>query len=415
MEADAHICIITGSHLCRNPRVVKEAHALAEAGYDVTVLGPIFNGELRNEDRTILDDVAWTHQVSVDLRSIVEGKSARLRRKLGTYWTQWGGDSPHALGYGVKQSLRKARRMNADLYIGHEEVGLWVAWQLQEEGFLVGVDFEDWHTRDLLPENRHGRPMKLLEQVERDLLQKATHVTTTSKAMASAMADAYNAPAPAVVYNAFPWSDRESIDDTSRDRDGSGRVSLHWVSQTIGPGRGLETLCHALSEVSTPIQVHLRGQCRSDYRSTLDDIFPTENGHTLYIHGLVSPNDLLNHVAEHDIGLALEPHEPDNKLYTISNKILHYLLGGLAVVATDTAGQQEVAGAAGSAVRLCPPNDPDGLAHQIRAFVDTESSLKRAQQDALQAAQQTFCWEQQAPWLLASVEQALCSPTLQTP
>jgi len=407
MEADAHICIVTGSHLCRNPRVVKEAHALAEVGYDVTVLGPIFNDDLRIEDRTLLDGAAWTHRASVDLRSPVQGNWARLQRKLGTYWTRFGGESPNALGYGVKQSLRQARRMNADLYIGHEEVGLWVVWKLQKEGFLVGADFEDWHTRDLLPEDRHGRPMKLLEQVESDLLQTAGHRTTTSKAMAQAMAEAYNAPPPAVVYNAFPWSDRESIDGTSRDRDGSGRVSLHWVSQTIGPGRGLETLCSALSRVRTPLQVHLRGQCRSDYRSTLDDIFPTENGHTLHIHGLVSPNDLLNHVAEHDIGLALEPHEPDNKLYTISNKILHYLLGGLAVVATDTAGQQEVAEAAGAAVRLCPPNDPEELARQLFALVETEDSLKRAQQDALRAARETFCWEQQVPRLLNSVDHAL--------
>lgn len=412
---DVHVCLVTGSHLCRNPRVVKEARALSEAGYAVTVLGPIFNDDLRIEDRTILDDVGWTHQASVDLRSPVQGNWARLQRKLGTQWTHWGGESPHALGYGVKQSLHRARRMNADLYIGHEEVGVWVVWQLQEEGFLVGADFEDWHTRDLLPEDRHGRPVKLLEQVERDLLQKATHVTTTSKAMAWAMADVYNASAPAVVYNAFPWSDRESIDDTSRDRDGSGRVSLHWVSQTIGPGRGLETLFHALSEVSTPMQVHLRGQCRPDYRSTLDNLFPTESSHTLHIHGLVSPDNLLNHIAEHDIGLALEQYEPDSRNLTVTNKILHYLLGGLAVLATDTAGQQEVADEADGAVRLCPPNDPDGLAQQIRAFVDTENSLKRAQEDALEAARETFCWEQQAPWLLASVDQALCSPTPQTP
>jgi glycosyltransferase involved in cell wall biosynthesis len=163
------------------------------------------------------------------------------------------------------------------------------------------------------------------------------------------------------------------------------------------------------------MQVHLRGQCRPDYRSTLDNLFPTESSHTLHIHGLVSPDNLLNHIAEHDIGLALEQYEPDSRNLTVTNKILHYLLGGLAVLATDTAGQQEVADEADGAVRLCPPNDPDGLAQQIRAFVDTENSLKRAQEDALEAARETFCWEQQAPWLLASVDQALCSPTPQTP
>jgi hypothetical protein len=32
------ILILTSAHLCRNPRVVKEATALGAAGYDVTVL-----------------------------------------------------------------------------------------------------------------------------------------------------------------------------------------------------------------------------------------------------------------------------------------------------------------------------------------------------------------------------------------
>jgi glycosyltransferase involved in cell wall biosynthesis len=371
------------------------------------VLGPIFNNALCTEDQSLLEDAAWTHQASVDLRSPIEGIGARLRRKLGTYWTQWGGESPHALGYGVKQSLRRARRIKADLYIGHEEVGAWVVWQLQKEGRLVGADLEDWYTRDLLPEDRRGRPMSLLEQVERDLLRTSEHVTTTSNAMADAMAQAYDTPTPTVVYNAFPWSDRETIDDIEHDRDGSGRVSLHWVSQTIGPGRGLETLCRALSQVNTPIQVHLRGQCRADYRSTLNQAFPSDRGHTLYIKDLVSPGDLLGRIAEHDIGLALEPHKPDNKFYTVSNKILHYLLGGLAVVATDTAGQREVAEAAGAAVRLCPPDDPARLAHQLRTFVSTEKNLKNAQEAALQAARETFCWEQQKSRLLGSIRCSL--------
>jgi glycosyltransferase involved in cell wall biosynthesis len=153
--------------------------------------------------------------------------------------------------------------------------------------------------------------------------------------------------------------------------------------------------------------VHLRGQCRSDYRTRLDGLFPDDNGHTLYVHDLVSPDDLLSRIAEHDIGLALERYEPESRNRTVTNKILHYLLGGLALVATDTAGQQEVAEKAGAAVRLCPPADADGLARQLRHFVGSETRLETAQDDALRAARETFCWEQQAPRLVASVREAL--------
>lgn len=406
IEKDARICIVTGSHLCRNPRVVKEAGTLIKTGYGVMVLGPVFNDELYAEDESIWAEAGWTHRASVDLRSGIGGAWARLRRKIGTQWTRWGGESPHALGYGVASTLRRARSMDADLYIGHEEVGTWVVRQLLDEGARVGADFEDWHTRDLLPEDRAGRPVGLLEDVERTLLRRAEHVTTTSEALAQVLASTYDSPPPTVVYNAFPWSDRDALDEKLHDRDGSGRISLHWVSQTVGPGRGLETLCRALQDVETPLQIHLRGECRLNYRERLDALFPDENGHSLYIHDLVSPDELLSRIAEHDVGLALEQYEPESRNQTVTNKILHYLLGGLAVVATDTAGQREVAEKE-EAVRLCSPDDADGLAQQIRGFVRSEEELERAQSDALRAARETFCWEQQAPRLVTSVEKAL--------
>jgi glycosyltransferase involved in cell wall biosynthesis len=153
--------------------------------------------------------------------------------------------------------------------------------------------------------------------------------------------------------------------------------------------------------------VHLRGQCRSDYRTRLGRLFPNENGHTLHIHDLVSPDDLLARIAEHDVGLALEQYKPDSRNLTVTNKILHYLLGGLAVVATDTAGQKEVAGQAGDAVRLCSADAPDEMARQLRVLVQSGHQLETAQKHALQAAQKEFSWEQQAPRLLESIDGAL--------
>jgi glycosyltransferase involved in cell wall biosynthesis len=387
--------------------VVKEADALADAGYNVTVLGPIFSDKLRSEDEELVSDADWTHRISVDLRQTVSGTWARFLRKTGNWLTSRGWDTADALGYGVKQTLYQARRESADLYIGHEEVGTWVVWKLEQEGARIGVDFEDWHARDLLPQDRADRPVSLLETVERDLLHRSVHATTTSKALAEAMGEAYNAPEPAVLYNAFPWANREAIDDETHDRDGTGRVSVHWVSQTIGPGRGLDTFCQALQNVETPAQVHLRGECRPEYRLRLEQMFPDKQGHTLHLHGLVPPEDLLSRIAEHDIGMALEQYEPVSRNLTVTNKILHYLLGGLAVVATDTSGQREVAEQAGDAVWLCSVDSPDEMAHQLRMLLQSDNHLETAQEHALRAAREEFSWEQQVQRLLESVSSTL--------
>ena len=51
----------------------------------------------------------------------------------------------------LKPYLRKAQHIRADLTIVHSEAGLWVGKQLIQKGYAVGVDFEDWFSRDLLP------------------------------------------------------------------------------------------------------------------------------------------------------------------------------------------------------------------------------------------------------------------------
>lgn len=406
------VVIVTGAHLCRNPRVVKEATALGEAGYEVVVLGPAFDDGLAEQDRAIACDAPWTHRVVVDLRAGSASRWERLvlrgQRRLATeIKSLWGLERPGALGYGMQQTLRAARNLAADLTIGHQEVGLWVVRELMREGYRVGADLEDWYSRDLLPEAQNKRPLALLEACEAALVRHGMHVTTTSAALAEALAKTYGGDHPAVIYNAFPWSDRDLPDEAQRDRTTVTRPSLHWVSQTIGPGRGLDTLCAALAHVPTPVDVHLRGQAAPEDEAWLRSLFPTESGHRLFIHDLVPPGELLNRIAEHDIGIAVEETEPPSRDLTVTNKILHYLLGGLAVVATDTAGQREVHAQAETAIELCRSGDAESMAQGIERLVSSPARLAEAKAAALTAARETFCWERQAPVLLDAVASAL--------
>jgi len=405
----AHIAIVTGAHLCRNPRVVKEATALREAGHRVTVLGPATDARLSELDAALVREGGFEHHVVVDVRP---GSSERTRHRLVRRLAieavaRLGWERPEALGYGMRATLRAARDLAADLTIGHQEVGTWVVSQLMDEGFAVGADIEDWYSEDLLPEARVGRPIGLLRRCEGQLVRRGRHVTTTSEALAEALAEVYEGPAPTVIYNAFPWAERADLDEVGRDREDTARPSLHWVSQTIGPGRGLETLCAALQRVERPIDVHLRGRASEADLQWLHDLFPDDRGHRLHVHDLVPPQELLGRIAEHDIGLALEDYDPPSRNLTVTNKILHYLVAGLAVVATDTAGQREVAEQAPEAVRLCQGNDEASLAAQVEAFVQDAGRLERAKAAALDAAHDRFSWEAQRPILVRSVEAAL--------
>lgn len=404
-----HVAIVTGAHLCRNPRVVKEADALSAAGYHVTVLGPSFSATLAGEDRALADGCGWRHRLSTDLtRAGIDGVAPRLVRRAGTEAVRWLGiQTPEALGYGLRKTLAGARDLDADLYIGHQEVGLWVVDRLAGEGRTVGADLEDWYSEDLLPHARKGRPVALLRRLEAAALRRSGHVTTTSESMAGALACRYDAGAPAVIYNAFPWADRGALEEPPEDRRETARPTLHWFSQTVGAGRGLETLFAALPRLSRSVDVHLRGACSPAEEERLRRLFPTAGDHRLFLHGLVPNEELLGRIAGHDVGMALEPHDPPNSHLTVSNKILHYLLAGLPVVATETAGQREVAIGAPGAVRLCRSGSASSVASAIDRLLASRAALAGAKRAALEAARTRFCWERQVPVLLESVERAL--------
>ena len=124
------------------------------------------------------------------------------------------------------------------------------------------------------------------------------------------------------------------------------------------------------------------------------------------MHGLVSNAELLSRIAEHDIGFAGEMSIRRNRDLTVTNKILHYLLGGLAIIASDTAGQKEIAQRAPGAIQMYASGNPTALAQQLNELLGNPARLASAKDAALKAAEQSFCWERQAPELLHLVEAA---------
>lgn len=210
-----------------------------------------------------------------------------------------------------------------------------------------------------------------------------------------------------MVYNAFPWSDRQTLDGQFKDRRDRTVPSLHWYSQTLGAGRGLEELFAALPQVKRPLEIHLRGRLNKGVEDWLWSLVPENWRKHVFLHPLVPNEELLSRIAEHDIGFGGEQKYCRSRDLTVTNKILHYLLGGLAVVASDTAGQREVAEQADGAVRLYPVGDSLALAGAMNALLGSREALQSAKAAALQSAEQTFCWERQTPVLVNSVETAL--------
>ena len=403
----ARILILSSSHLCRNPRVVKEAATLGAAGYDVTVMSVSVQARFERLDLELMRSQPFKRVVIDYASSTPIRRLADFFQRTATFGARWtcatlGLELPQSLGP-ASVLLRSARRFPADLTIVHTEIPIWAAQFLIRDGRRVAVDVEDWYSEDLLWADRRSRPIKLLQRAESFALNHCAYSSATAQSMADALAAAYRCRPPIVVRNSFPLQSRSRVDRPPVH----GPPAFIWFSQTIGPGRGLELFFSAWSQMKHPSLVYLLGDERPGYRRELLRRLPPARRADVRFIPPVPPEELPFKLAEFDLGLALEPHWPPNRDITITNKILQYMNAGLALISTDTAGQCEVMRAAPASGLLVTAHETTGLALRLDALLADPDALRAMQVASRAAAKCEFCWERETPRLLDAVAQAL--------
>ena len=285
----------------------------------------------------------------------------------------------------------------------------WVGTQLIKDGTRVCADIEDWHSEDLLPDQRAGRPLKLIRNVERTLLLHAIHTTTTSLALADALHTRYGGLKPYVITNSFPLQPSPAHDHPNEP------PSFFWFSQTIGPGRGLEPFLDAWQKTTHASRLVLLGEADADYARSLRERLPPDFQTRVSFLPLVPPSELPALIARHHIGLALEQTAIPNRDLTITNKILQYLNAGLAIVASDTAGQREVLARSPHAGILVQTQEVTAFARDLDTLLADRTALTRRRSAARQLAADVYCWEHEAPRLTELVGRALATPITRQP
>lgn len=403
-----------------NPRIIKEARALAEAGFRVTVVTSALPGSgripMEEPDFCRIEHIGWRVPSMARWRH-------RLVKRLAPLWPL--DLRSQVASYGslfVDLVSAVSREAQAMPFVAHLEPALLAAGASGRLGQIC-CDFEDWYSQDLLPGRRSAGLTAKLKEIEAKALSQAPRCWCPAETMAADLAATYNVQAPLVIRNVFPRRLRESIDGRWLDRPLMRRhastnvpaavrpqaapVSIHWVSQTIGPGRGLEDVFSALHGLAGGWELHLRGGL-GGYADWLEEVCPREVRARLTLHPLVSPDELTSRVAEHDVGLACELTKPRNKDVTISNKMFQYLQAGLAVVASDTRGQREAAGLGGEGVALYRSGDAQALRVALETLVTDRSVLARRRAAAWGAGER-LCWENEAPKLVEAVREVVFS------
>lgn len=390
------ICIVTHTHLCRNPRVLKEALTLDQAGYQVIVLNAIYSQNLLFEDLKLIDSstikVFPVSDLSTkNLRSFTD----RLLKKIGHQaLSLFGIENWFALGYAPHRFLKACREQNANLYIVHQEMPVYLGSKLLSEGYRVAFDLEDWHSEDLPLEKRKGRPIELLKIGENAALTKGMFCITTSNVLAQKLAEIYRCKAPKVIYNVFNLPLNTNLDQ----RKYTEKLKLLWFSLHVGPGRGLEEFIAILNKISINVELHFIGSVTTEYQDLLTR--QIDSKHEIFFKGMIESYKLDEVISNFDVGLAIELHTPLNREYTITNKFFQYIQNGLPVIATNTLGQQE-------AFEKFKPgyllnfNNIDYI--ELNNWLGNKQGLNEARRQAYLASKE-YNWKNQSKSLLKLVE-----------
>lgn len=399
------ICLVTPHHISFQPRVLREADTLCEAGHQVRIVGRQVDPMLAQHDRRLAQSRQWRLQ-AVDLQSNGSSRPAWFVESLRSEVFRRGFDAGiRTAGVGSKSYLRGFTRLQklaeaerSDWFIAHTQAALPVAaaaafrWRTK-----LGFDCED-----LLAELGCDPP-EIVRLIERKYLPLCDYVSVPSQEIAERLIEQYSIKPPIILYNVFPLKLTQGMSQPV-DRAGSDALRLHWFGQTIGTGRGLEDVIKAATIVGRKIEIHLRGRVSDDYRSHLESLAANALQLKLNFHPLVNHDDMFRTMDQFDVGLALE--DPANTGYalTVTNKLFGYLLSGLAIAATNTPGQREILHRIPESGFLYPSGNPELLAQGLRRWIDDRSSLTQAQQTAWDAARTEYCWDLVKEGFLSTLE-----------
>ncbi|MDP9077367.1 MAG: hypothetical protein M3O71_08100 [Bacteroidota bacterium] len=392
-----------------NPRLVKEADALSDAGYTVTVLYAYWNDWGTELDKKLLPSKKWKAQcVGGDpeqksslyfiSRLINKLSQSVAKKKSKTFFTEF------AISRSSFFLIREAKKHNADLYIAHNLGALpAVVKAAKHAKAKCGFDAEDFHRQEV-NDDTNSFHYKLCKLIEDKYLPQADYITGSSPLIARQYELLYNRLVP-VLSNVFPKVIPSPVVNNNKDKP----LKLFWFSQTIGPSRGLELIIDAIGSTKIAMELHLLGKPVDGYKGQLIQLAATAgiNASMFYFYDPVPGEEIFKLAPKFDIGIASETGFCLNNKSALSNKLFTYLGCGLAVIASNTPAQSGLLNEYPQAGKIY--NDAAELTAILTQYHQNRELLFKTKNDALTVGQTELNWEIEGAKFLKIVADTLAN------
>lgn len=411
------ICLITPGHVSTTPRLVKNADALAEAGYRVHVVSSAPFPPADGLDAEILSSAKWGF-TRANARGGAASMARKVLRRLARRLVRLRGDTPPRTGVAARALFGESRhlaleaaRVPADFYLGHCLASLAPASEAaQARGCGYGFDIEDFHDAETATAMADPVERRIRRTLQERLLPGCRLLTCSAPLIARRYVEDYGL-APLVILNAFPLSQAPAVYRDPAPCSEQRPAVFYWFSQTVGPDRGLEGAVEVLARMRVPAELQLRGFVAPGYAASLAARASRSRlGRRLSFLSPASPNEMVRLAASADVGLSVEQSAPLNRDICLTNKIFVYLLAGIPQLMTETAAQRAFAPELGEAAMLGSLGRPEETAAALDSFLSDGARFAAARLAAREKARSRFCWDVEKGALLDAVRRVLPLP-----
>lgn len=405
------IVLVTSGQPSANPRLVKEAIALAESGFRVKVIYCPLSLWADEYDDLLFkkqSNISWIKAGYHPTKNVWLYKYARLRKNVWHLFYKIFGDMfnaslrSHVL---FSQELEnETKKHSADLYIGHN-LGAIAAVVKAAKKFnaKANFDFEDFHRGEEIEGTISWKKSKSIE----DKFTPFLHITTAaSPLIAAEYLKLYPTLSIFTINNCFPLKHAvASLEELPTEP-----LKLFWFSQTVGKGRGLENVIEAIGKLKThKIELTLLGNCSEEikhYFISLTKKFGLIENSLKFISS-VDEASIVSIASKHHIGLSTEVPDTLNREICLTNKIFMYLLAGNAIIFSKTKAHQLFLQEQSNIGQMFNFENAQALENILVQYSESRALLNHHREQALKLGLSKYNWNIEKNILLTTINKAI--------
>ncbi|HTK05978.1 MAG TPA: glycosyltransferase [Ktedonobacteraceae bacterium] len=357
-------------------RVMREATALVEAGFDVTIVDI-----MEEVDRPAEEDISGVHMKHVMMPEMF------VPTRFKPFFLL------KALNMIIRGAIHTAQTQT-DIYHAHDVKGLpagYIAALLRNKPLVF-----DSHEIPLDDPNitRWRRVSAVAHSVLQFMMPRCTRVITASPLYAREISREFHYPEVTSILN-LPILREIPPSNRLREHLGLGpekRIALY--QGNIQANRSLDQLVNAAPYLDPDIVIVMMGEAVKATRIQLENLIAAKGvADRVKIIPAVPYQELLDWTTSADIGLTIfKPGYTRSIRYCLPNKLFEYLMAGLPVLSSQLDAIADVFEQYGVG-QILPSLEPKDIAAAINSLLVDADALARMRKNAQEAAQKRFHWD----------------------